>query len=82
MVIESSKDYGTGNVLMILDDETSLQEIIDYLHENHGENICVGDRVEFMKGGEYKGFINPPTAYFIKSNDQVDAPSGATAERR
>jgi hypothetical protein len=68
MVIESSKDYGTGNVLMILDGETSLQEIADYLCENHGEDVCAGDKVELTKGGEYKGLVNPPTAYFIKSN--------------
>ena len=67
MVIESSKDYGTGNVIMVLDGETSPQEINDYLKQCYGEEICEGDKLEMRDGNTFRGLENPPTALLVKN---------------
>jgi hypothetical protein len=47
MIYESSKDYGTGEILMIHDGETTTQEVCDYLHRNHSQDVNEGDQLQF-----------------------------------
>jgi len=42
MIYESSKDYGTGEILMIHDGETTVQEVRDYLQRNHSQEMSEG----------------------------------------
>ena len=66
MITDSSKDYGTGNVLMILDGETPLKELRDYLTKHYGVKVFVADSIERTpEGANAKGFINQATAIYI-----------------
>ena len=56
MIYESSKDYGTGEILMIHDGETTAQEVCDYLQRNHSQDVNEGDQLQFTDASEYHGY--------------------------
>lgn len=58
-IYESSKDYATGEVLMLWDgDRPSNEEFIEYAKENHG----VAGKLVIEDPTTFKGFQNPGTA--------------------
>ena len=68
MIIDSSKDYGTGNVLMILDGKTTTEEVIEYLRRNYSVNDCLAGSLEWTPEGNHKGFVNQATVTYIVHN--------------
>jgi hypothetical protein len=61
MIYESSKDYGTGEILMIHDGETTVQEVCDYLQRNHSQEVNEGDQLHFTDASDNHGMTNPAT---------------------
>lgn len=60
MIYESSKDHGTGAILMLFDGEPPSQtEIDEYLTENYG--IGVTGTVEVEPPSVFRGMHNPGT---------------------
>jgi len=68
MIYESSKDYGTGEILMIHDGTTSKQDVCDHLKRNHSQDVNEGDRLHFTSASEYRGMLNPATIVFSPAN--------------
>ena len=68
MIYESSKDYGTGEILMIHDGETTVQEVCDYLQCNHSQEVNAGDQLHFTDASECRGMISPATINFSPAN--------------
>ena len=64
MIYESSKDYGTGEILMIHDGETTVQEACHYLQRNHSQDVNEGDQLQFTDASECHGMPNPATINF------------------
>lgn len=71
MIYESSKDYGTGEILMIHDGETTVREVCDYLQRNYSQEVSEGDRLHFTKASEYWGMTNPATINFSPANTVI-----------
>jgi len=71
MIHESSKDYGTGEILMIHDGETTTQEVCDYLQRNHSQEVNTGDKLHFTNASEYCGMENPATINFSPANTEL-----------
>ena len=69
MIYESSKDYGTGEILMIHDGETTVQEVCDYLQRNHSQEVNEGDQLHFTDASDNHGMTNPATINFSPAND-------------
>lgn len=63
MIIESSKDYGTGTILMIGDGNTSEDEAVEYVKKNYGVDARYG-LMDHEPESEYGGFVNPETWTF------------------
>jgi hypothetical protein len=61
MIYESAKDYGTGEILMIHDRETTVQEVCDYLQRNHSQEVNEGDQLHFTDASDNHGMTNPAT---------------------
>jgi hypothetical protein len=61
MIYESAKDYGTGEILMIHDGETTVQEVCDYLQRNHSQEVNEGDQLHFTDASDNHGMTNPAT---------------------
>jgi hypothetical protein len=68
MIYESSKDYGTGEILMIHDGDATTQDACDYLRQNHSQDVNEGDQLCFTKSSEHCGLINPATIVFSPAN--------------
>ena len=66
MITDSSKDYGTGNVLMILDGKTTTEDVMDYLKRNYGINDARGAHLEWTPESQCKGFVNQATAVYVR----------------
>jgi hypothetical protein len=64
MIYESLKDYGTGEILMIHDGETTVQEACDYLQRNHFQDVNEGDQLQFTDASDFYGMTNPATINF------------------
>jgi len=60
MIIESSKDYGTGTILMIGDGNTSEDEAVEYVEKNYGADTSYG-LMDHTPESEHCGFVNPET---------------------
>jgi hypothetical protein len=69
MIYESSKDYGTGEILMIHDGETTVQEVCDYLQRNHSQEVNEGDQLHFTDASDNHGMTNPATINFSPANN-------------
>ena len=69
MIYESAKDYGTGEILMIHDGETTVQEVCDYLQRNHSQEVNEGDQLHFTDASDNHGMTNPATINFSPAND-------------
>lgn len=74
MIYESSKDYGTGDILMLHDGETTVQEACDYLQRNHSQEVNEGDQLHFTDASEYHGVKNPATIEFSPANKELGNP--------
>lgn len=68
MIHDSSKDYDTGEVLMLHDGKTTVQEVYDFLKKCYSQEIEEGDQLEFYDASEYNGFLNPHTIKFCPKN--------------
>jgi hypothetical protein len=68
MIYESSKDYGTGKILIIHDGDTTTQDACDYLQLNHSQDVNEGDQLCFIKPSMHRGLINPATIVFSPAN--------------
>ena len=68
MIYESSKDYGTGEILMIHDGETTVQEACDYIQRNYSQDVNEGDQLQFTDASECYGMTNPATINFSPAN--------------
>ena len=67
MIIDASKDYGTGRVLCIVEDGTTDDCVWQYLSRNYG--LHPGDgTIEREKSPPSHGYDNPETVAFIPSN--------------
>jgi len=73
MIYESSKDYGTGEILMIHDGATTMQEVCDYLQRNHSQEVNEGDQLHFTDASECYGMTNPATINFSPANANCPA---------
>jgi len=69
MIYESSKNYSTGEILMIHDGETTVQEVRDYLQRNYSQEMSEGDQLQFEDASEHRGMKNPATISFSPAND-------------
>jgi hypothetical protein len=70
MIIDSSKDYGTGIVLCIVEDGTTDECIWKYLAVRYG--MHPGDGIlEREKSPPSHGYENPETVRFIRIPDKV-----------
>ena len=70
MIIEGTKDYATGEVLMISDGDATNREAWDWLRDNYGMHPSDG-RIEKREKSEHCGMTNPATFTFIRANDQL-----------
>jgi len=68
MIHESSKNYGTGEILMIHDGTTSTQDVCDYLKRNYSQDVNEGDQLHFTRASEYRGMLNPATIVFYPAS--------------
>jgi hypothetical protein len=60
MIIESSKDYAAGRILILFKGEVPTQEEInEYCHLNYGFRPGIGYTIE--PENDFRGFINPGT---------------------
>ena len=67
MILESSKDYGTGIVLIIcVDDKTNDFDAWDHLCEKYGIHRSNGS-IEYRPGSECKQLKNLPSFTFNPS---------------
>ena len=66
MIIDSSKDYGTGEVIMTSDGTTSPKKVWQFLSENYGVTSKDGEIVHTPKS-EYNGLKNPESWNFEPS---------------
>lgn len=71
MIYESSKDYGTGEILMIHDGETAVQEVCDYLQRNYSQEVNKGDELQFTDASECLGMTNPAMINFSPANSKI-----------
>ncbi len=67
MIIEGTKDYATGSVLMISDGDATNHEVWDWLRKNY-RTIPNEGRIEKREKSEYFGMTNPATFTFIRAN--------------
>lgn len=68
MIYESSKDDGTGEIVIFHDGKTTIQEVYDYLEKSYSLEIEEGDQLQFFNASECNGFLNPPTIKFYHKN--------------
>ena len=67
MIIEGSKDYGTGVILLISDGDATEREAWDWLRENYGMHPKDGHIEKLEKSGHH-GMTNPATFTFFRAN--------------
>ena len=61
MIVEGSKDYSSGEILMICSDNaTSDYDAWEYLKTNYGVTPQEGT-LEYTSGSDFCGYWNPPT---------------------
>ena len=68
MIYESSKDYGTGVILMLVIPPVSTQDVADYIRANYHQEVNEGDQMHFTDETIHKGLTNPATVQFIPKN--------------
>ena len=68
MIYESSKDYGTGEILMLHEPPTSTQDVVNYLRDRHSQDVNEGDQIEFRESDGYAGYMNEASVTFIPAN--------------
>lgn len=70
MVLDSSKDYFDGSILMSCEDDTSKEEVVDYLMCNHGvESVQDCELVE-RDSDVYMGYKNTKMFHYRQNKRQ------------
>ena len=67
MIIEGSKDYGTGEILMLGDGRSVELDAWDYLRNNYGLHPSDGT-LTHEPATKYRGMKNRESFYFIPEN--------------
>ena len=73
MIYESSKDYGTGEILMLHEPPTSTQDVVNYLRDSHSQDVNEEDQIEFRDSDGYAGYMNEASVAFIPANAQAES---------
>ena len=68
MIYESSKDYGTGEIIMLHEPPTSTQDVVNYLRDTHSQDVNDGDQIHFREQDGYEFYVNEASVTFIPAN--------------